>query len=223
MDGEGEMFCAKITVFSTLSACESRDTNRDVIIHDPPNIPEEPKFSIETMLLPAMMTVLTLVLYFVMMKFMKMNSSYMPLMMVSSIPMLGSYIITTMGHFRKKKEHRQMVEQLQTRYLEQIQKHRVELDTLKVEQAKYLITQNPSPLKSVQRIENRESNLWERTPESPDFLDIRIGTGERPFLVELKVPEQKGYEENPLVTEAQNVKRDFNTIPNGHISISLKK
>lgn len=40
-----------------------------------------------------------------------------------------------------------MVEQLQTRYLEQIQKHRVELDTLKVEQAKYLITQNPSPLK----------------------------------------------------------------------------
>ena len=57
------------------------------------------------------------------------------------------------------------------------------------------------------RIENRESNLWERTPESPDFLDIRIGTGERPFLVELKVPEQKGYEEDPLVTEAQNVKR----------------
>ena len=45
-----------------------------------------------------------------------------------------------------------MVEQLQTRYLEQIQKHRVELDTLKVEQAKYLITQNPSPLKSVQKL-----------------------------------------------------------------------
>ncbi|MGQ0515751.1 hypothetical protein ACT453_29980, partial [Bacillus sp. D-CC] len=33
--------------------------------------------------------------------------------------------------------------------------------------------------------------------KSLDFLDIRIGTGERPFLVELKVPEQKGYEENP--------------------------
>ncbi|EOW9528957.1 type VII secretion protein EssC [Bacillus cytotoxicus] len=195
----------------------------EVIIHDPPNIPEEPKFSIETMILPAAMTILTLILYFVMMKVMKLNSSYLPLMMVSSIPMLGSYIFTTMGHFRKKKEHRQMVEQLQTRYLEQIQKHRLELDTLKVEQAKYLITQNPSPLKSINRIENQESNLWERTPESPDFLDIRIGTGERPFLVELKVPEQKGYEENPLVTEAQNVKRDFTTIPNGHISISLKK
>lgn len=63
----------------------------------------------------------------------------------------------------------------------------------------------------------------ERTPESPDFLDIRIGTGSRPFLIELKVPEQRGYEENALVTEAQNVKRDFTTIPNGHISISLKK
>ena len=101
------------------------------------------------MLLPAMMTVLTLVLYFVMMKFMKMNSSYMPLMMVSSIPMLGSYIITTMGHFRKKKEHRQMVEQLQTRYLEQIQKHRVELDTLKVEQAKYFNYTKSKPIKKV--------------------------------------------------------------------------
>ncbi|MBR9694828.1 type VII secretion protein EssC [Bacillus cereus] len=221
--GKEKCFVQKSPYFQRSPRVKVDIPTGDVIIHDPPNIPEEPKFSIETMLLPAMMTVLTLVLYFVMMKFMKMNSSYMPLMMVSSIPMLGSYIITTMGHFRKKKEHRQMVEQLQTRYLEQIQKHRVELDTLKVEQAKYLITQNPSPLKSVQRIENRESNLWERTPESPDFLDIRIGTGERPFLVELKVPEQKGYEENPLVTEAQNVKRDFNTIPNGHISISLKK
>ncbi|PEY37051.1 type VII secretion protein EssC [Bacillus cereus] len=195
----------------------------NIVIHDPPNIPEEPKFSIETIILPAAMTLLTLVLYFVMMKVMKMNSSYMPLMLVSSIPMLGSYIFTAMGYIRNRKEHRQMVEQLQTRYLEQIQKHRVELDTLKVEQAKYLITQNPSPLKSVKRIENRESNLWERTPESPDFLDIRIGTGSRPFLVELKVPEQRGYEENALVTEAQNVKRDFTTIPNGHISISLKK
>ena len=56
-----------------------------------------------------------------------------------------------------------MVEQLQTRYLEQIQKHRVELDTLKVEQAKYLITQNPSPLKSVQRIENRKVICGENT------------------------------------------------------------
>lgn len=147
MNGEGEMFCAKSPYFQRSPRVKVDIPTGDVIIHDPPNISEEPKFSIETMLLPAMMTVLTLVLYFVMMKFMKMNSSYMPLMMVSSIPMLGSYVITTMGHFRKKKEHRQMVEQLQTRYLEQIQKHRVELDTLKVEQAKYLITQNPSPLK----------------------------------------------------------------------------
>ncbi|PEB74185.1 type VII secretion protein EssC [Bacillus thuringiensis] len=221
--GKEKCFVQKSPYFQRSPRVKVDIPTGDVIIHDPPNIPEEPKFSIETMILPAAMTILTLVLYFVMMKVMKMNSSYMPLMMVSSIPMLGSYIFTSMGHLRRKKEHRQMVEQLQTRYLEQIQKRRVELDTLKVEQAKYLITQNPSPLKSVQRIENQESNLWERTPESPDFLDIRIGTGERPFLVELKVPEQKGYEENPLVTEAQNVKRDFTTIPNGHISISLKK
>ncbi|WP_242217341.1 type VII secretion protein EssC [Bacillus cereus group sp. BfR-BA-01380] len=194
-----------------------------VVIHDPPRMPEEPKFSIETVLLPAGMTILTMVLYFVVMKSTRMNASYMPLMMISSIPMLGSYLFTTRGLFRKKKEYRQMAEQLQTSYLEQIQKHRVELDTLKVEQAKYLITKNPSPLKSIQRIEKRESNLWERTPESDDFLDIRIGTGKRPFLVDLKVPGQQGYEENPLVTEAQNVERDFKYISNGHISISLKK
>ena len=97
------MFCAKSPYFQRSPRVKVDIPTGDVIIHDPPNIPEEPKFSIETMLLPAMMTVLTLVLYFVMMKFMKMNSSYMPLMMVSSIPMLGSYIITTMGHFRKRK------------------------------------------------------------------------------------------------------------------------
>ena len=103
MDGEGEMFCAKSPYFQRSPRVKVDIPTGDVIIHDPPNIPEEPKFSIETMLMPAMMTVLTLVLYFVMMKFMKMNASYMPLMMVSSIPMLGSYIITTMGHFRKRK------------------------------------------------------------------------------------------------------------------------
>lgn len=105
MNGEGEMFCAKSPYFQRSPRVKVDIPTGDVIIHDPPNISEEPKFSIETMLLPAMMTVLTLVLYFVMMKFMKMNSSYMPLMMVSSIPMLGSYVITTMGHFRKKRKN----------------------------------------------------------------------------------------------------------------------
>ncbi|WP_141523149.1 MULTISPECIES: type VII secretion protein EssC [Bacillus] len=194
-----------------------------VVVHDPPNMPEEPKFSIESMLLPGIMTVLTIVLYFFVMKNMRSSSSFLPFMMISSIPVLGTYIFTILAFFRKKKEHRLMLEQLQNNYLEQLQKHRMELENLKVEQAKYLIIKNPSPLKSIGRIENRESNLWERTPEGEDFLDIRIGTGIRSFLIDLKVPEKRGYDDNLLITEAQNIAKDFKYITNGHISISLKK
>lgn len=49
---------------------------------------------------------------------------------------------------------------------------------------------SPSALCSLLDSESNRLRLWERAYEDSDFLDVRIGLGERPFEVQLKIPRQ---------------------------------
>ncbi|MFX3625537.1 MAG: type VII secretion protein EssC [Ectobacillus sp.] len=194
-----------------------------VVIHRPPNMPAPPHFSFESMVVPLIFTVVTVILYYYISKKMSQNSSYMLFMFASTIPMAGSYIVTIMLYFRQKKNHRLQVETMQQKYLEQLHLHREELEEMKVKQARYLLECNPSPAECLERIYSRHSSLWERTPHDQDFLNLRLGLGKRPFQVDITVPEQEGYEIDPLVAEARQVRDDYLEIENVPALLSLTK
>ncbi|UOY91680.1 type VII secretion protein EssC [Ectobacillus sp. JY-23] len=194
-----------------------------VVIHRPPNRPTPPQFSFESMVVPLIFTVVTIVMYYYISKKMGQNSTYMLFMFASSIPMVGSYVVTIMLYFRQKKNYRMQTEALQQKYLEQVQLHREELEEIRVHQARYLLERDPSPAVCMERIQERHSSLWERTPQGEDFLNLRIGLGKKPFQVDITVPEQDGYEVDPLIAAAQKAKEDYSHIEDVPVLLSLTK
>jgi S-DNA-T family DNA segregation ATPase FtsK/SpoIIIE len=68
---------------------------------------------------------------------------------------------------------------------------------------------DPDPAELETRIVGR-SHLWERRPDDPDFLMVRVGKGKRPCAVTLTMPEIVAT--NPLKQEAQQLARDLTEV-----------
>jgi S-DNA-T family DNA segregation ATPase FtsK/SpoIIIE len=209
--------------FQRAPRVKSKLPSGKVVIHRPPNMSSPPQFSFESMVMPMIFTVVTIILYYYISKKMSQNSSYMLFMFASSIPMVGSYAVTILLYFRQKKNHRVQTEILQQKYLEQLQLHREELEEMKVKQVRYLLERDPSPAECLERIRTRHSSLWERTPQGQDFLNLRLGLGKRPFQVDITAPEQDGYEVDPLIAEAQQIVQDYREVENVPALLSLTK
>ncbi|WP_028401643.1 type VII secretion protein EssC [Ectobacillus panaciterrae] len=209
--------------FQRAPRVKSKLPSGKVVIHRPPNMPAPPQFSFESMVVPLIFTVITIVLYYYISKKMSQNSSYMLFMFASSIPMVGSYLVTILLYFRQKKNYCLQTEVLQQKYLEQLHLHREELEEIRVKQARYLLERDPSPAECMERIGARHSSLWERTPQGQDFLNLRLGLGKRPFQVDITAPEQEGYEVDPLIAEAQQIQQNYREIENVPTLLSLTK
>ncbi|PWA06692.1 type VII secretion protein EssC [Pueribacillus theae] len=194
-----------------------------IIVHRPKSEPMEPKFSIETMIIPIFLTIATVGIMYYVSKVVFDSARFAIFMMAMSIPMLGSYIATIVLHFRKKKKHKQEVAQLHQDYLKQIERHHEEIKDIQKQQIKFLHENDPNPDACVRRINERNSSLWERTVSSEDFLALRIGLGTRPFKIDIHVPQQDGYDVNPLISEAQKLEQDYRTLANVPVTIPLKE
>ncbi|MBM7643962.1 S-DNA-T family DNA segregation ATPase FtsK/SpoIIIE [Scopulibacillus daqui] len=194
-----------------------------IIVHNPKREPMAPKFSFETMVIPIFLTIATVLIMYYLSKTLFKSGYYALFMMAMSIPMLGSYIATIGMFFRKKKVHKKEVAKLQNEYLQQIDRHREEIEEIRDRQVRFLREMNPNPDDCVQRIHERDSALWERTPNTEDFLNLRIGLGTRPFQINIRVPEQDGYDVNPLIAEAQKLKSDYRSLAKVPVTIPLKE
>lgn len=194
-----------------------------VTVHRPKSEPIQPAFSIETMLIPIFLTLATIGVMFYLSKTMNSNSMYPIFMMAMSIPMVGSYLATIILFFKRKKKHEMEIEEHREEYIHQIADHRQELQRIYDLQRVFLRENDPSINECLKRIKGRKSSLWERTPNTEDFLNIRIGLGEKPFEVELEVPTQEGYDINPLIEEAQQLQADFCLMRDVPISVPLRE
>lgn len=194
-----------------------------IIVHRPKAEPMEPKFSFETMIIPIFLTLATVGVMFYLSKTMNNNSTYAIFILAMSIPMLGSYIATILMFFRKKRLYREEVAQLHEDYLLQMEKHREEIIEIRERQAKFLREKDPNPEECKRRIEDRKSMLWERTPSSDDFLSLRIGLGTRPFVIDIQVPAQDGYDVNPLIAEAQKLRNENGDLVQVPVTIPLRE
>lgn len=152
-----------------------------IIVHRPKAEPMEPKFSFETMIIPIFLTVATVGIMYYLSKTLYNSAMYAIFIMAMSIPMLGSYIATIVLFFRRKKKHRAEVAQIHEEYLQQLEVHRREIESIRKQQTKFLREKDPNPEDCMRRIHDRHSFLWERAVYSEDFLHARIGLGTRPL------------------------------------------
>jgi len=116
---------------------------------------------------------------------------YLP-SIVMGVGMLASMFLwpyLTKRHQNKKR--RQYEKERQQKYGAYIDAKRNEIDLIMKKQ-KQILTENYIPLEECEKIiltKNRQ--LWERKIEHSDFLDIRLGIGNRPVELDIKYPEER--------------------------------
>jgi len=95
-----------------------------------------------------------------------------------------------------------------------------QLTQKKEEQQRIALLTDPDPSCLEERIRER-SRLWERRPEDPDFLSVRVGKGQRPFSATLQIPPLDA--NDSFLAEVEQFKEDFTSVQDMPRSISLTK
>lgn len=111
--------------------------------------------------------------------------------LVMGFGMLASMFLwpTLTKHYQKKKKEKYERER-QEKYGAYVEEKRNEIDLIMKKQKQILI-ENYIPLEECEKIiltKNRQ--LWERKAEHSDFLDLRLGIGNRPVELDIKYPEE---------------------------------
>ena len=126
-------------------------------------------------------------------------------------------IITTR---QKVKAVRRLNRENDKKYKKLLAKLRTYLKKQADEQRLVALLTDPDPEVLEEQIKQRE-HLWERRPEDPDFLTVRVGKGKQPFSVTLNIPEVESVD--PMAAEVQRFKHDFTFVDDIPCGISLPR
>src|SRR5712691_6413575 len=130
--------------------------------------------------------------------------------------------LTSMLDARQRREALRRNQAAQNKqYIESIAKTRAQLERQTVEQRRVALLIDPDPI-DLEELVRQRSHLWERRPEDPDFLMVRVGKGRQPFSVKVELPSNLNTK-SPLTKEALQIKDDFAFVDDVPCSISLTK
>ncbi|GAA4722600.1 type VII secretion protein EssC [Brevibacillus fulvus] len=194
-------------------------------VHSPPPHPVSPNFSVVSIIVPLIMTVVTISLYIYINTSMSRSSNptYLYFQMISMGMMMVSYTIPFFVYLSNKRGYKKQLQERTKAYREQLEKHREELKASREEQRQILREIDPDPQTCLRKIVQRDSSLWERSPRDEDFLSLRLGIGERLSSVAVKVPKRMGYEQEPLLDEAEQLAQEYEMVPDVPIHLPLLK
>lgn len=146
----------------------------------------------------------------------------MPTIMMSFSMLLGAVlwpILTRRYESKKRKEREQLRQEKYKVYLEESNLKIIEECGHQSE----ILHENHLPLDStLNRIRQRQRNLWERTLAQDDFLKIRLGIGTLPLDADIKVQEKRfSMEDDNLLEEMYALADEPKTLDKVPITFSL--
>jgi len=113
-----------------------------------------------------------------------------PMMIMSLIMMMGMIMWPILARrFEAKRKTRKEIER-RRKYSEYLKKFETFIEQEKRKQSDILHENYVEIRECIERIRNRERSLWERAQAHNDFLELRLGLGDRPFMAEFEMPRQ---------------------------------
>lgn len=150
-----------------------------------------------------------------------------PSMVIPGIVMTGCMLVGIVlwpiltRRYQKKTKERDEKKRVK-RYRQYMQKVYAKLEERIDRNRKILSGNYPEPTVLINRAVNKDRRLWERMPSNKDFLELRLGVGTRPSLINVAIPpEHFTMEDDPLMDELNDINKDFITVPNIPITASL--
>lgn len=124
--------------------------------------------------------------------------------------------------YRKKQEMQTEQTRLE-RYRQYIQEMESELQEMNRKELERLEETFPNAAQCAMMPESRSQFLWNRMPTHPDFLCVRVGTGDVGLPCEIIVPKQKlSIIDDPLRQEPDRLKDTYSVMANAPVTLSLR-
>src|SRR5579871_5348600 len=133
-----------------------------------------------------------------------------PQQMIFLLPMFLFSVMTPVSTLLTSRQQTRRIKQQwrknDRKYQEALKALSVELREKASEQRRVALLKDPDNTDLETYVKER-AHLWERRPDDPDFLEVRVGKGTQPFAIEIQVPELDIAE--PLLPEVQKFQKEF--------------
>lgn len=151
----------------------------EVAIAPPGHKPSKPETSPLSFALPAAFTVIGLVVMVILST--QGSGSGLMISMAFSLPMmLGSYIVSFLNFRNGKRKYERELKERETRYTAELGRIDQQLTALRSETQRAMIHSAPLPDECQVIVEKRDpSRMWARQSFDDDFLDARLGVGDK--------------------------------------------
>jgi len=142
-----------------------------------------------------------------------------------SVPMLlASSVASVITSVVQKRNHRRQLRERQEKYRALLREYERRLEEARRAQRRILLKDNPQPKRCLERIRALQRDLWVRTPEHDDFLDLRLGLGCLVSTVKIKVPEARDIlSPDPLLEAARELAERFAFVADVPVMLPVRK
>jgi len=152
---------------------------------------------------------------------------FMPsgMMMLLMMPMaVGSVFVGVLNYNSQKKKYGMDEGARSAMYQREIVGISKMVDKLRQRQQKTVLFNHPDPVVCQNFAANRNRRLWERTPDSRDFLSLRMGKGTDVLQISIKPPRaEMNIDPDPLIVEAYRLAKQYRNVPDSPICAPLGK
>ncbi|HEV2583355.1 MAG TPA: FtsK/SpoIIIE domain-containing protein, partial [Ktedonobacteraceae bacterium] len=189
-----------------------------VIVPTPPrreNLPPRPPGI--TLVMPVIMVGMMLCVYALVERSSPQQLVFLLPMAMFSIMTPITTVITSRQNIRRVKRQWKKNEKQYRAILDGL---RVELTEKLDEQRRLALLKDPDNT-DLERYVKERAHLWERRPDDPDFLAVRVGSGTLPFAIEIQAPEIDTAE--PMLPDVQQFQKEFTTVSGVPNCVSLTK
>ncbi|KGX91112.1 cell division protein FtsK [Pontibacillus halophilus JSM 076056 = DSM 19796] len=143
---------------------------------------------------------------------------------IVSIVMFTTTLITsTVQYFKDKKKSKEEKKRRKRVYTQYLETKRVELQDLADKQREVMTFHYPTFERMKYMTSQVSDRLWERTLESPDFLQYRIGIGEVPASYKLSVQsaDMANREIDELLEQSQHLQSIYKNVDRMPVTVNL--
>ena len=144
------------------------------------------------------------------------------IMIVSML--IGSLLIPLLIKRWNKKSIKKREQKRQEKYGKYLAEKEKEIDAKKKKQEQIVIENNLDVASCIQSIQKKNRNLWCRTIKDDDFIEIRLGIGNRPSSLKVTAPHDKfTLDDDNLYNAVVELGKKYDKLNNVPITVSLKE
>lgn len=203
-------------LFNRSTRLKTEPDTDPIQVLDPPAMPQKPKTNLVMQLMPALaMVVLTIVVR----GFMS-DAGNVSFLLFSVCSMSLGVITSVVSVSNAQKEYTESLTQRQRQYLSYIDGKRKEIEQARAEERRMLENEFPDTDMQGRVIRRFEGRLFDRKAEDEDFLQIRVGTGDRPARRVIEFKRQEKYDSSDsLAGIPEELEREYRYVHDAPIIV----